>query len=346
MWKIVPISILVLTASHPIIAWSSDACSTRAITAAADVNVSDGSSFKIETYFHSKDIAAIRHIRDPQQMIAVEGPQSWTQVGDESETGTEFHKLFALGHQFHAFVLHFEDVVTNVRRHNDILFDNETRQAVSGDYPYGGVVHLIQGDDEMRPAGLLFEFPENKVISVKFDDWRDTGEVRLPYQLQIDDGERIFDYHYTEISVTPRSPLWFFDTIHAPPLDYVQVYRLHRKLLAAHCLGNADMMANLSAPLVLTANRGELRQVPNDTIRDRFAAVFQTVDYTEYHDIVLPAIDLSADSDIGWIGVNVRANGSEIETGASFTDQWAWIMMVKKIDNVWLHAGNASNRVE
>jgi hypothetical protein len=105
-------------------------------------------------------------------------------------------------------------------------------------------------------------------------------------------------------------------------------------------------MANLSAPLVLTANRGELRQVPNDTIRDRFAAVFQTVDYTEYHDIVLPVIDLSADSGLGWIGVNVHANGSEIKTGASFSDQWAWIMMVKKIDNVWLHAGNASNRAQ
>jgi hypothetical protein len=93
-----------------------------------------------------------------------------------------------------------------------------------------------------------------------------------------DDGERMFDYHYSKISVTPRSPLWFFDTVRAPPLDYVQVYRLHRKLLAAHCLGDADLIAKLSVPVVQTASRGELRQVPNDAIRDRFTALFQTVD--------------------------------------------------------------------
>jgi hypothetical protein len=60
----------------------------------------------------------------------------------------------------------------------------------------------------------------------------------------------------------------------------------------------------------------------------------------------MPAIDLSSDSDLGWIGVNVQANGSEIKTGDSFTHQWTWITMVEKIDSVWLHAGNVSNRAE
>lgn len=346
MWKISPIFICVLLAMYPNIAWPSDACSKRAVTAAADVIVSDGSSFKIESYFHSKDAAAIRHIRNPERMIVVEGPQSWVRQGDRSDPGTDFHKLFALGHQFHAFVLHLEELVTNVQRRDDILFDNETHRAVSGDYPYGGVVHLIQGDEETRPVGLLFEFPEDTVISVKFADWRDIDNVTLPFHLRIDDGERIFVYRYSDIDVTPRSPLWFFDTVSAPPIDNVQVYRLHRKLLAAHCLGDADMIAELSAPQVLTASRGELRQISNDAMRERFTSLFQTVNYAEYHDIEMPIIDLSTDSELGWIGVNVRANGSEIKTGASFTNQWAWIMLAKKIDDVWVHAGNASNRAE
>ena len=344
MRKTIPVFVLVFLAMYSNVAWSSDACSTRAITAAVDVKVSDGSSFKVETYFHSRDMAAIRHIREPQQIIVVEGPQSWTQVGDQSDPGTEFHKLFALGHQFHAFVLHFEDVASDVRQTDGILFNNETREALSGDYPYGGVVHLIQGDDKNRPAGLLFEFSEDTVISVKFADWRDTGEVSLPYHLQVDDGERIFDYHYSEISVAPRSPLWFFDTVRAPPIDNVQVHRLHRMLLAAHCLGDADMMANLSTPQVLTANRGEIQHVENDAMRVRFSALFRALDYTEYHDIVSPSIDLSADGSLGWIGAKVQAKGSEIESGNAFSQQWAWVMMVKKVDNVWLHAGNASNR--
>lgn len=346
MSKNVQVLICALLATSTNIAWSSDACSGRAITATADVNVSDGSSFKIESYFHSKDSAAIRHIRDPQQIIVVEGPESWTRVGDETDLGNNFHKLFALGHQFHAFLLYFEDVVSDVQRNNEIRFENQEHRATSGDYPYGGVVHLIEGDDKSRPLGLLFEFPENAVVSVRFDDWRIAGDVTLPFDMRIDDGDRIFEYRYSAIDVTPKSPLWFFDTVSAPSIDSVQVYRLHRKLLAAHCLGDADMIANLSAPQVLSANRGVLRQISRDEIRERFSGLFQTVRYTEYHDIVMPVIDLAASSDFGWIGVNVRANGADVKTGTTFSDQWAWVMMAKKIDNVWLHAGNASSSVE
>lgn len=346
MLKSVLLSILILMALHPTDALSSDACSERAITSAADVDVSDGSSFKIETFFHSKENSAIRHKYDSYRTIAVEGPQSWVRSGEKSELGTDFHKLFALGHQFHAFILHFEEIATNVTRDNEVLFDNENRQAISGDYPYGGRVHLIQSANETRPVGLLFEFPDNTVISVKLSEWVDTGGVALPFLIQIDDGDRVFDYKYTEISVAPESPLWFFAAVPAPPLGEVQVYRLHRKLLAAHCLGDADMISSLSTPKVLTANRGELEITSRDSIRTRFSALFKSLNYTEYRDTIPPTIELSPDSDFGWIGARVRASGSVLETGEKFSDQWAWIMMVKKFDNVWLHAGNASNRKE
>jgi hypothetical protein len=81
-------------------------------------------------------------------------------------------------------------------------------------------------------------------------------------------------------------------------------------------------------------------------MRERFSALFQTVNYAEYHDIVMPVIELSGSSDLGWIGVNVRANGAELKTGTAFSDQWAWVMIVKKIGNVWVHAGNASSSAE
>jgi hypothetical protein len=346
MWNISSITLLLLSIFHANISWSSDACSTLAITAAADVTVSDGSSFQIETNFQSREVSAIRQIRDPQQLIVVEGPHSWTQLGDTATIGTDFHKLFALGHQFHAFVLRFEELVSSVRRREDVQFNGESREAMGGDYPYGGKVYLIQGTDTKRPMGLLFKFPEDTVISVKFDDWRDVADVSLPYYLQIDDGQRVFDYHYSDIRVTPRSPLWFFDAVPPPRIDAVQVYRLHRKLLAAHCLGDADMIADLSAPEVIAASRGKLEQMTNEAMRERFAALFQSLDYTAYLDLVAPTIELAEDATLGWIGVNVEAQGKEIETGTLFSSQWAWIMMVRKIDGVWLHAGNASNRAE
>ena len=106
---------------------------------------------------------------------------------------------------------------------------------------------------------------------------------------------------------------------------------------------DADLMAELSAAEILIAGRGNLLWSSDNETRDRFKSVFQRVDYTEYHDIVLPVIEVSQAADIGWIGVNVRAIGSDISTGTAFDDQWAWIMLVKKIDDDWVHAGNASN---
>jgi hypothetical protein len=168
----------------------------------------------------------------------------------------------------------------------------------------------------------------------------------MPFYLRIDDGKRTFDYRYSAVDVAARSPLWFFEAVGAPPIDSVQVYRLHRKLLVAHCLGDAEMIANLSAPTVLSANRGELREFSRDAVRERFTALFEVLDYTAYEDVELPVIEIATSSDLGWIAANVRASGSVIETGAPFSNLWAWVMMVRKVDNVWVHAGNASSHAD
>ena len=337
--------LLLHIALHVQVAWSSDACSSRAIVAAADVTVSDGSEFAIESFFQSANAAAVKHIRDNVQIMAVEGPLSWSSVDEEAQLGSEFHKQFALGHQFHALLLHFDEIVTNIRITEQIAFRGEIRNGSSGDYPYGGVVHLIQGDEKVHPVGLLFELPESTGIAVSFDDWRVVDDVEIPFYVQIDDGERIFDYHYSKVDLSAKSPLWFFAATGTPEIDPLQVYRLHRKLLAAHCLGDADLIAELSAAENLIAGRGNLLWASDIDTRDQFRSVFQRLDYTEYHDIAMPVIEISQAADIGWIGVNVRAIGSDISTGTAFDDQWAWIMLVKKIDNVWVHAGNASNNV-
>ena len=323
----------------------SDACSTRAISAAADVLVSDGSSFSVETYFQSREFSAIRHLGESERLVAVEGPYGWAKVGEKAELGSGFNKLFALGHQFHALLLHFDEIV-GATRQGDVHFGAGLHQATTGDYPYGGSVHLIHGDEESRPMGIVFEFPGDTVISVEFSDWRAADERWLPYQLSIDDGERTFKYRYTDIDLTARSPLWYFEAVDVPAIDEVQVYRLHRKLLAAHCLADARMMADLSAPEVLTASRGELRPISNQSILERFTALFEVLNYTGYRDLAPPTIELSADGSLGWIGASVRAEGTERASGALFENQWAWVMMVRKIDGVWLHAGNASNLKE
>ena len=339
--------LLLLLTLHTANAWSTDACSTRAIVTAADVVVSDGSDFKTESYFHSGDSAAIKHINDHERVTVVEGPLGWIRTDRATNPGTDFHKGFALGHQVHAFLLHFEDIVSNVRGSEQVQFHDIVHRAISGDLPYGGgTAHLIGGADEERPAGLLFETADAAPISMTFLDWKELDGTMLPFHVRIDDGERVFDYHYTNIELKPKSPLWFFEAAGSPDLDEVQIYRVHRKLLAAHCLGDAKLMAALSASEITLASRGEIVQASNDAMQERFTSLFERLDYTEYHDIAQPIIETSPNSDLGWAWVNVRAVGSEKPSGEPFAAQWAWVMLLKKIDGEWLHVGNASNIAE
>lgn len=325
------------------VGWSSDACSDAAIYTAADVSVSDGSAFRTESYFRSRDEAAIRHIDSDQQVVAVEGPLSWMQRGDKSRLGGAFEKNFALGHQYHALLLHFDDIVENTYDTENIEFGGRLHSAKTGENPYGGTLHLIDGDDRNRPAGMLFEIPDSPPIETQFSDWRTNGEYVLPHHIRVDDGQLTFDYRYTTVDRSPQALTWFADSVGTPDLEEARIYRLHRALLAAHCLGNADLIADLSDTRIISANSGDLDLVPQSDIREQFASVLGRLNYTEYHDVVHPIMQVSGSADMAWIAANVRSVGNDEQTGKRFDDQWAWLMILKKIDGKWVHAGNASN---
>jgi hypothetical protein len=189
----------------------------------------------------------------------------------------------------------------------------------------------------------VFELPGSKPIIAAFSDWRITGQSEVPFQVEVDDGERLFTYRYTTIDTTPKSPLWFFEAVSLPSFDEIAVYRLHRQLLAAHCLGDADMIARLSSAQILSVSNGAMEWVANPSVRDRFAQLFERLEYTAYYDVMLPIIEVAEGSDLGWVGASVRAVGTESRQGTPFDNQWAWLMIVRKEHGKWLHAGNASN---
>jgi len=323
---------------------ASDACSTDAIRTAADVHVSDGTDYKTETVFHSAGGAAIRFLGDELSVVAVEGPVAWTSTDGTASPGEAFHGGFAMGHQVHALLLHFEQQVENVRPTETIRFNDAERSGLTGDYPHGGLLHLIEGESVSSPAGLLLEAPDGMRVEMRFSDWRELDNKNLPYLVQIYDGQQTFDYTYTKIELATETADWFYDQLPAPDLDRVQIYRLHRTLLLAHCLGDADLMGSLMTAQNVIAGRGELTTTTPEETKERFSSVFDALDYTGYHDLTEPQIEFSAGDGIGWIAVEVRAVGTEKASGETFDSQWAWIMLVKEIDGTWLHAGNASNR--
>ncbi|GJL94534.1 MAG: hypothetical protein DHS20C05_09390 [Hyphococcus sp.] len=321
---------------------ASDACTTGAIHTEATVSVSNGNQYRTETAFHTRNNAMINFIDDETSMISVEGPLAWSRDQDGDHIADEFMRSFALGHQFHAFILHFGKIATEITATPDIAFQGNSHSGFIGKLPFGGKVSLV-GDNWEEPQGYIFKFPNTPAIEVMFFDWRKMENRDLPFHIRIDDQSDVYDYKYSKVEITERTPLWFMNEVAAPDIDAVQIYRLHRKLLAAHCMGDADLMASLTAPETLVASRGDLFHSSDQETRSRFNSVFNRVVYSHYTDLAEPEIEVSSGGDIGWAGVNVRAEGAEVKSGEPFSDQWAWVMLTRKIDGVWYNAGNASN---
>lgn len=204
---------------------ASDNCPGQVIRAAADVSVSDGTGFSIETFFGGVDQAAIRFVDDNDQVIAVEGNWAWVSQNGAAQLGADPLKVFALGHQFHALLLHFEEFAVDVSQTSEIPFGDANRAGISGGYPYGGTMHLITGDDRRYPDGMAFEFPETPRIEVRFSDWQMLDDTAVPFRLQIDDGDRVFDYRYTEIDISRGTATWFHDQVPAPDIEEVLARR-------------------------------------------------------------------------------------------------------------------------
>jgi ketosteroid isomerase-like protein len=333
---------LAALAMTPSEAHASDACSPMAIVTSADVRVSDGVRYTLETFFNAIDVAATRQTRPNGEInvMAIEGPTAWT--SGATELGGDMERTLTLGHQFHALLLHFDDLVRNPRDAN-VTFRNEARRARVGDWAYGdGEAQLVFNAAGTRPEALIFSFPGAAPIEMVFSNWRRAGGVQLPHRLAIDDGRRQFDYRFTRIALEAHSANWLFDTLAAPDIDAVQIHRLHRRALAAHCEGDAAALAALTAPDSIDISRGAINAVTPAGMQTRFASVFEQLDYTGYSDSAWPIIEVADSGDVAWLAARVQAMGVERTSGSAFDNHWSWVMVLRKVDGAWRSSGIAA----
>ena len=320
-----------------------DACSTTALYAYADVTASDGITYSVETFYRSKDRAASKFIReDGSSLHVVEGPLTWVQVGNKAELAGNQQRGYALGHQFHALMIHFRDIVNDIEPVSEIEFSGRKTSALKGMRDTGGAVYLIDGETLGQPAGMRYDVGDLQ-IDIVASDWRDVGGTAIPFALLIDDGTRTFDYRYRTVDTSDKPMMWYYDSVASPNLDEIDILRLHRQLLVAHCMGDAAMMASLTAPVATIANRGSVGDTNPEEMAARFARVFDRRKYSAYIDTQYPRVSVAQSGDIGWAIVQVNTKGITEPTGAPFDEHWAWVMMAKMIDGRWLMAGNASN---
>ncbi len=336
------------TIAIPSAALADDACAVPAIDTVAEVTTSYGAEYKVRTTYRSANDLVTQFVNDTTTTLAVEGPDVWVQSDSSDNIGGDAERRFSLGHQYHAMLMHFDDIMENVRPATDILFNGEIHQGRIGNYPTGGEISLVDGTADNQPAGLVMLLPDESPITITYGDWRmiASGTVSLPHQVVINHDENIFTYNYTTIDIELMDAIDMQQRYVAPDLDRIKIHRLHRSLLGAHCRGDAAMMADLSSPSTIIANRGEITMVTQEEMRSTFTTVFENVEYSAYRDIETPIIRVADSGDIGWAVVNVLTEGQEKASGREFSHEWAWVMLAEKRDDgVWVHSGNASNTV-
>lgn len=337
--------LFLMFAGAPFAASANNACVAPMITTHANVETSYDAQYQVHTLFRSKEDAVAEFIDDGAQTLVTEGPFVWIRGGDGAEQAAgDRERRFVLGHQYHAILLHFDSIMSDIETKTGIAFGDSVRSGRAGRYPTGGEVVLIDGANDDRPEGLIMNLPDETPIAVRFDDWRvEQNEIALPYRIVIEHQENTFTYEYTEVEITDGDIIDFHEQYAAPAFDDLQIYRLHRAMLAAHCRGDAALMAQLSAPEITIANRGAVSETTPDDMQALFEGVFLRLDYTAYHDLLAPSIRVAESGDIGWAFVNTRLEALNKETGETLSQDWAWAMMAEKTDGAWRMSGNASS---
>jgi hypothetical protein len=182
------------------------ASSSSGVLTSANVSVSNGRTYMLETYFAAVDQAAVRQTgpAGEAQTSIIAGARAWTSA-TPGEDGGQMLRTIVLGHQFHALLLNFDAIHSNVRD-GEIDYAGERRATRDGDWPYGGVSRLISGAE--RAEAFVFDFEGAPEIRVTFSDWRDEGGEMPPHHMVIDDGSNTYDYSFTVIDTDAQAPDW------------------------------------------------------------------------------------------------------------------------------------------
>ena len=81
-------------------------------------------------------MAAIRFVGSNEQLFVVEGPWGWAAQDGAAQLGPDSYKVFALGHQYHALLVYFDEIITEQRSNENVEFGDSLFSTISGPYPF------------------------------------------------------------------------------------------------------------------------------------------------------------------------------------------------------------------
>lgn len=131
--------------------------------------------------------------------------------------------------------------------------------------------------------------------------------------------------------------------------DERELVRLHAEVLENHRTANVDRWlsneAEAGGDAYVVASRGALNRPTKSERRARLQRYLTSTTFREYRDLVAPIVKISRDGSLGWVIVQVHAEGVQRTEGREepleFTS--AWVELYEKQGGRWVAVGNVSN---
>lgn len=313
------------------------------VRSSAHVIVSDGLEYDVETLFHDRQRAIFhRAYSDRTVTLGVDGKYIWSFDGEREAEVDPFLADVVLGHQFHAQLLFFDELHGPLGEPVEV--DCDATRCLS--LPGTDRRSLLLERANLRPHGMRYARDHAADTAIAFDDWREVDGIELPFLIRIDDGERVFEYQFSSVSLEGGS-MSEFRAPFSVLTDEQKLIRLHRTVMDAHLFEDAGLLEGHFGPRSVVVSDGEIHDSGGKETEALLRRIFTSRDYTRYDDLVRPIVRISEDGTLGWVIVQVGAEGARYDASGNaqgrlaFTS--AWISLFEKIDDEWKVVGNVSN---
>ncbi len=326
-----------------LVAESIDPAAIETIKAVAHVTVSDGLEYDVITVIHDHQRAVFhRAYADREVAQGVDGKYYWEYDGTRETEGPPRYETIVLGHQFHAQLLQFEKL--NGPLTEPALVDRDGVQCLATTSEKDQTLFV---DAETKQAvALVYARETEPDIEMTFGDWRQVQGIDLPYLVIIDDGERVFRYQYGSVVFNEGSVASFRAPVTLLTPEQ-QLMRKHRLMMDAHYFEDPSLIAGAFGEQGVIVYEGEVAPTIGAETEASLTRRLMNRNHTRYDDLVRPIIRVADDGSLGWVIVQVRAEGVRFDANGDpsgpldFT--CAWIAMYEKVAGQWKMAGNVSN---
>jgi len=114
-----------------------------------------------------------------------------------------------------------------------------------------------------------------------------------------------------------------------------------------HLLESIDGLRAGRADTLTIVSRGEISTIDGMSFDSFMERIMTSRDHVVYDDLVRPIVKVSDDGSLGWVIVQVAAQGNYKDEHGMTTEPLdfvsAWIELYEKKDGVWKMTGNVSN---